>query len=83
LQLAPWPTQYRAAPPQKYYGKSNPKKFLMSCEAVITSFDGDKTTLAKSFITTLENAAAKWYARLPPRSIISWAQLKEKFIINF
>jgi hypothetical protein len=55
----------------------------MSCEAVITSFDGDKTTLAKSFITTLENAAAKWYARLPPRSIISWAQLKEKFIINF
>jgi hypothetical protein len=31
----------------------------------------------------LQNAAAIWYARLPPRSITSWAMLKEKFLVNF
>jgi hypothetical protein len=83
LQLAPWRTQYRVAPPTKYYGESNPKKFLMSYEAAIASFGRDETTLAKSFIISLENAAANWYARLPPRSITSWTQLKEKFLVNF
>jgi hypothetical protein len=37
----------------------------MSYETAIASFGGDKTTLAKSFIISLENAAANWYARLP------------------
>jgi hypothetical protein len=55
----------------------------MSYEATIASFSGDETTLTKSFIKSLENAAANWYARLPPRSITSWAQLKEKFLVNF
>jgi hypothetical protein len=55
----------------------------MSYEAAIASFSGDKTTLAKSFIISLKNAAANWYVRLSPRSITSWAQLKEKFLVNF
>jgi hypothetical protein len=55
----------------------------MSYKATIASFGGDDTTLTKSFITSLKNAKANWYARLPPRSIISWAQLKEKFLVNF
>jgi hypothetical protein len=50
---------------------------------VRASFGRDDTTLVKSFIISLQNAAANWYARLPPRSIISWAQLKEKFVVNF
>jgi hypothetical protein len=55
----------------------------MSCEAAIASFGGDETTLTKSFIISLKNTAANWYARLPPRSITSWAHLKEKFLVNF
>jgi hypothetical protein len=55
----------------------------MSYEAAIASFSRDETTLAKSFIISPENVAASWYARLPLRSIISWAQLKEKFLVNF
>jgi hypothetical protein len=55
----------------------------MSYEAAIASFGGDEITLTKSFIITLENAIANWYARLPLRSIPSWAQLKEKFLVNF
>jgi hypothetical protein len=67
----------------KYYGESDPRKFLMSYEATIALSGGDDTTLAKSFIISLMNAAANWYARLPLRSIASWAQLKEKFLVNF
>jgi hypothetical protein len=55
----------------------------MSYEAAIASFGGDETTLTKSFIISLKNAAANWYARLPSRSIKSWEQLKEKFLVNF
>jgi hypothetical protein len=83
LQLALCLPQYRAAPPPKFFGESDPQKFLMSCEAAIASFGGDETTLTKSFIISLKNTAANWYARLPPRSITSWAHLKEKFLVNF
>jgi hypothetical protein len=55
----------------------------MSYEIVIASSGGDDTTIAKSFIISFENAATNWYARLPPRSIVSWVQLKEKFLVNF
>jgi hypothetical protein len=55
----------------------------MCYEATIASAGGDDTTLAKSFIISLENAAANWYARLQPRSITSSGQLKEKFLVNF
>jgi hypothetical protein len=55
----------------------------MSYEAAIALFSGDETTHAKSFIISLENATANWYARLPPRSITSWAQVNEKFLVNF
>jgi hypothetical protein len=49
----------------------------MSYQAAIASSEGDDTTLAKSFIISLENVAANRYARLAPRSIASWAQLKK------
>jgi hypothetical protein len=55
----------------------------MSYETVIASPGGDDTTLAKSFIISLENVVANWYARLSSRSITSWAQLKEKFLVSF
>jgi hypothetical protein len=55
----------------------------MSYEVAIALSGGDDTTLAKSFIISLENAAANWYARLLPRSIAAWPQLKEKILVNF
>jgi hypothetical protein len=60
-----------------------PGKFLMCYEAAIASTDGDETTIVKSLIISLEDVAANWYSRLPPKCIYFWQQLKEKFLLNF
>jgi hypothetical protein len=65
LQLAPWPTNYRATPPPKYHGNTDPHKFHMCHEATIALAGGEETTFAKSLIISLKDAEANWYSRLP------------------
>jgi hypothetical protein len=60
LQLAPWPSHYRATPLPKYHGNTDPHKFLMCYEAAITLVGGDEATLARSLIICLEDAIANW-----------------------
>jgi hypothetical protein len=54
----------------------------MYYEAAMASARGDEATLTKSLIISLEDHAANWYSRLPPKCIYSWQQLKEKFLLN-
>jgi hypothetical protein len=63
LQLAPWPPQYKAAPPPKYFRDSDSRKFLMCYEAAIVSSGSNETTLAKSFFISLKGPE-NCYARL-------------------
>jgi hypothetical protein len=70
LQLAPWPLQYQAAAPPKYHGNTDPWKFLMCYEVAIASAGGDKATLTKSLIITLEDVAANWYSRFQQNAYI-------------
>jgi hypothetical protein len=44
----------------------------MCYKAAIASARVDKSTLTKSLIISLEDAAANWYSRLLPRCIFSW-----------
>jgi hypothetical protein len=48
LQAIPWPSSYK--PPQlpMYDGHSDPKQFLMSYEATISSYGGNAAVMAKS-----------------------------------
>jgi hypothetical protein len=50
LQAIPWPQSYK--PPQlpMYDGHSDPKQFLMSYEATISSYGGNTAIMAKSFV---------------------------------
>jgi hypothetical protein len=50
LQATPWPPSYK--PPQlpMYDGHSDPKQFLMSYEATISSYGGNTAVMAKSFV---------------------------------
>jgi hypothetical protein len=57
LQATPWPPSYK--PPQlpMYDGHSDPKQFLMSYEATISSYGGNTAVMAKSFVMTVKSVA--------------------------
>jgi hypothetical protein len=83
LQATPWPLSYK--PPQlpMYDGHSDPKQFLMSYEATISSYGGNTAVMAKSFVLAVKNVAQTWYSSLRPRTITSWQKLKDMLITSF
>jgi hypothetical protein len=72
LQATPWPLSYK--PPQlpMYDGHSDPKQFLMSYEANISSYGGNTAVMAKSFVMAVKSVAQTWYSSLRPGTITSW-----------
>ena len=72
LQATPWPPSYK--PPQlpMYDGHSDPKQFLMSYEATISSYGGNTAVMAKSFVMAVKSVAQTWYSSLRPGTITSW-----------
>jgi hypothetical protein len=64
LQATPWPPSYK--PPQlpMYDGHSDPKQFLMSYEATISSYGGNTAVMAKSFVMAARSVAQTWYSSI-------------------
>jgi hypothetical protein len=83
LQATPWPQSYK--PPQlpMYDGHSDPKQFLMSYEATISSYGGNTAVMAKSFVMAVKSVAQTWYSSLRPGTITSWKKLKDMLITSF
>jgi hypothetical protein len=71
LQATPWPPSYK--PPQlpMYDGNSDPKQFLMSYEATISSYGGNTAVMANFFVMAVQNVAQTWYSSLRPGTIMS------------
>jgi hypothetical protein len=72
-------------PPQlpMYDGHSDPKQFLMSYEATISSYGGNTAVMEKSFTMAVKNVAQTWYSSLRPGTSISWQKLKDMLITSF
>ena len=49
-----------------YDGHSDPKQFLMSYEATLSSYGGNAAVMAKSFIMAVRSMAQTWYFSLWP-----------------
>jgi hypothetical protein len=83
LQAIPWPPSYK--PPQlpMYDAHSDPKLFLMSYEATISSYGGNAAVMAKSFVMAVKNVAQTWYSSLRPGTITSWQKLKDMLVTSF
>jgi hypothetical protein len=64
-----------------YDGHSDPKQFLMSYEAIISSYGGNSAVMAKSFVMAVKSVAQTWYSSL--RTITSWQKLKDMLITSF
>ena len=73
------------SPPQlpMYDGHSDPKQFLMSYEATISSYGGNTAVMAKSFVMAVKSVAQTWYSSLRPGTITSWQKLKDMLITSF
>jgi hypothetical protein len=57
LQETPWTPLYRPPTLLIYDGLADPKQFLMSYEATISSYGGNLAVLAKSFVMAVKNVA--------------------------
>jgi hypothetical protein len=66
-----------------YDGHSDPKQFLMSYEATISSYGGNTAVMAKSFVMAVRNVAQTWYSSLRPGTITSWQKLKDMLVTSF
>jgi hypothetical protein len=53
LQATPWPPSYKPPQIHTYDGHSDPKQFLMSYEATISSYGGNTAVMVKSFVMQL------------------------------
>jgi hypothetical protein len=83
LQATPWPPSYKPSQVPMYDGHSDPKQFLMSYEATISSYGGNTAVMAKSFVMTVRNVAQTWYSSLRPGTITSWQKLKDMLVTSF
>lgn len=63
--------------------KNDLLQFIMVYQVAVASLGGDDDAMLKSFIIALEGPALTWYTRLPSLSTDSWANLQEKFLLNF
>jgi hypothetical protein len=83
LQATPLPPSYK--PPQlpMYDGHSDPKQFLMTYEATISSYGGNTAVMAKSFVMAVKSVAQTWYSSLRPGTTTSWQKLKDMLVTSF
>jgi hypothetical protein len=66
-----------------YDGHLDPKQFLMSYEATISSYGGTIAVMAKSFVMAVRSVAQTWYSSLRPETITSWQKLKDMLVTRF
>jgi hypothetical protein len=66
-----------------YDGHSDPKQFLMSYEATISSYGGNIAVMAKSFVMVVRSVSQTWYASLRSGIITSWQKLKNMLVTSF
>jgi hypothetical protein len=66
-----------------YDGHSDPKQFLISYEATISSYGGNTAVMVKSFVMAVKSVAQTWYSSLRPGTITSWQKLKDMLVTSF
>ncbi|KAI5011600.1 hypothetical protein ZWY2020_013737 [Hordeum vulgare] len=60
-----------------------PASWIETYEIAMDMLDVNEAVCARYFTMMLEGSARTWLKNLPPNSIQSWAELKERFIKNF
>jgi hypothetical protein len=65
-----------------YDGHSDPKQFLISYEATISSYGGNTVVMAKFFVMAVRSVAQTWYFSFRPGTITSWQKLEDMLVTS-
>jgi hypothetical protein len=83
LQATSWPPSYKLPQLPMYDGHLDLKHFLMSYEATISSYGGNTSIMAKSFVMAVRSVAQTWYSSFRLGTITSWQKLKDMMVTSF
>jgi hypothetical protein len=83
LRRATWPPRFRPDTGARYDGSSDPMEFLQHYAAAVWSAGGDGRVMANWFMMAARGEPRWWLCGLPPRSILSWRDLCERFLDRF
>ena len=78
-----WPGKFKSDLPPRYDGTPAPAEFLQLYELSIEAANGDEKVMANWFPMALKDGARSWLLNLPPGSISSWDEMRDRFIANF
>ncbi|XP_073152863.1 uncharacterized protein [Henckelia pumila] len=79
----PFPSNYKSEKIQEYDGSTDPEEHLARFENVaMLHCYGDKIK-CKVFLTTLVDSAQRWFEKLEPQSVRSFAEFKKVFLQHF
>ena len=70
LEEIQWPHRLNLAVLPQFDDESDPEEFLLKYEATIEAAGGGIACKAKALVLALRGLAQRWYANIPPRSII-------------
>lgn len=74
------PPEFKLPNMQPYDGRSDPLMHLHMYEQHMEILGATEEVMCRCFSLFLTNLATKWFCRLEPGSIDSWATLEKKFI---
>ena len=83
LEEIQWPHSLNPAVLPQFDGESDPEEFLLKYEATIKASGGGTACKAKALVLALRGLAQRWYANIPPGSILSWNQLRSELRASF
>ena len=83
LHSIAWPGKFKSDLPPRYYGTADPAEFLQLYELSIEAANDDEKVMANWFPMALKDGARSWLLNLPPVSISSWNEMRDRFVANF
>ena len=84
LRSVAWPGKFKPDLPPRYDGTLDPVEFLQLYELSIEAANGDEKVMVNWFPMALTDGARSWLLNLPPGSISSSDEMRNRFIVaNF
>ena len=78
-----WPGNFEPDLPPRYDGTPDPAEFLQLYKLSIEAANGDEKVMANWFPMALKDGARSWLLNLPPGSISTWGEMRNRFVANF